>query len=54
MIAIDTVELHRSYFQQMRAIVAASQPCERLVLACAQMLDLSIDEGAAPQAGAAT
>ncbi|WP_437936548.1 DUF4423 domain-containing protein [Sorangium sp. So ce341] len=35
-------ELHRAYFQQMRAIVAASQPCERLVLACAQMLDLSV------------
>jgi transcriptional regulator with XRE-family HTH domain len=39
-------ELHRSYFQQMRAIVAASQPCERLVLACAQMLDLSVEPDA--------
>lgn len=45
-------ELHRSYFQQMRAIVAASQPCERLVLACAQMLELSTDEGAEPPPGA--
>lgn len=40
-------ELHRSYFQQMRAIVAASQPCERLVLACAQMLDLSAEPSGA-------
>ena len=34
-------ELHRSYFQQMRAIVEQSQPCQRVVLACAQMLELS-------------
>ena len=34
-------ELHRAYFQQMRAIIEASQPCDRVVIACAQMLELA-------------
>ncbi len=34
-------ELHRSYFQQMRAIIEQSEPCDRIVLACAQMLELA-------------
>lgn len=33
-------DLQRAFFQQVRSIVAESQPCERVVLACAQMVDL--------------
>lgn len=33
-------ELHRAYFQELRAIVAASQPVERVVLANVQLIGL--------------
>ena len=36
-------ELHRAYFQELRTIVAASQPVERVVLANVQLIGL--DEG---------
>jgi hypothetical protein len=33
-------ELHASYFQQMRAIIAQSQPVERVAITCTQLLAL--------------
>jgi transcriptional regulator with XRE-family HTH domain len=33
-------ELHASYFQQMRAIIATSQPVERVAITCTQLLAL--------------
>jgi hypothetical protein len=35
-------ELHRAYFQELRAIVAGSQPVERVVLANVQLLALDV------------
>lgn len=42
-------ELHRTYFRELRAIVAASEPAERVVIANVQLFDLS-EHGAAPVA----
>jgi DNA-binding phage protein len=40
-------ELHRAYFQELRAIVAASEPVERVVLANVQLVMLDSQDGVA-------
>lgn len=39
-------ELHGAYFTQIRSIIAASEPTERVVLFCSQMF--SLDQGGEP------
>jgi len=41
-------QLYRSYFAEMRAIIAKSEPSERVVLSCLQMVPLDADTGAEP------
>lgn len=41
-------QLHASYYNQMRAIIASSEPVETVVVACAQIFSLDSSQGGEP------